>query len=268
MANLRDLGLSEYEARVYRALLDTGPTTAKELSRASEVPMGRIYDVLASIETHSLVRSQSASRPKKYVAVEPETALSRLLDDRQRELEAKADQYEEIVAELSEELDATEPTDETFWTAAVGPTETIDLLVERIAAAEESVVMVASTLSRQFDVDTVGNRVSEGLNDAIERDVEVSLLMRPELVSALPETVGERYVNALSPNERFRTRTSDAVERTFTVIDGVETCIEVPHPIDGTELFAMIALRDREFATEIIREFEPRWEGAKPLELS
>ena len=49
MASLRDLGLSEYEARVYRTLLDTGPTTAKELSRESEVPMGRIYDVLANI---------------------------------------------------------------------------------------------------------------------------------------------------------------------------------------------------------------------------
>ena len=267
MASLRDLGLSEYEARVYRALLDTGPTTAKELSRASEVPMGRIYDVLASIETHSLVRSQSASRPKKYVAVEPETALSRLLTDRRRELEAKADQYEEIVSELTAELDATEPTDETFWTAAVGPGETVDLLVERIAAADESVVMVAAALSAQFDVDAVGNRVAEELNEAIDRGVDVSLLMRPELVSALPETVGERYVNALSPNAGFDTRTSDSVERTFTVIDDIETCIEVPHPLDNTELFAMIDLKDREFAGEIMIEFEPRWQGAKPLEL-
>ncbi|HET7324341.1 MAG TPA: helix-turn-helix domain-containing protein [Halococcus sp.] len=267
MATLRDLGLSEYEARVYRALLDTGPTTAKELSRVSEVPMGRIYDVLASIETHSLVRSQSASRPKKYVAVEPEMALSRLLDDRRRELEAKANQYEERVEELIEKLDAAEPTDEPFWTAAVGPDDTVDLLVERIAAANESVVMVASALSRQFDVDSVGNRVAEELNEAIERDITVSLLMRPELVSALPETVGERYVSALAPNERFNTRTSDAVERTFTVIDGVETCIEVPHPLDSTKLFAMIALRDHEFATEIMHEFEPRWQRATPLEL-
>ena len=44
MSSLRDLGLSEYEARAYRSLLETGPTTAKELSRASDVPMGRIGD--------------------------------------------------------------------------------------------------------------------------------------------------------------------------------------------------------------------------------
>lgn len=266
MASLRDLGLSEYEARVYRALLDVGPTTAKELSRASEVPMGRIYDVLASIETHNLVRSQSASRPKKYAAVEPETALSRLLDDRQRELEARADQYEEVVEELVTQLDATEPTEETFWTAAVGPADTVDLLVERLATADESVVMVAATLAQGFDVDAVGDRVAEALSDALERGVTVSLLMRPELVSTLPETVGERYESALAPNEQFRTRTNESVERTFTVIDGTETCIEVPHPLDSSQSFAMIDLKDREFAGEIMREFEPRWEQADPLE--
>ncbi|RJT04356.1 TrmB family transcriptional regulator [Halococcus sp. IIIV-5B] len=267
MASLRDLGLSEYEARVYRTLLDTGPTTAKELSRESEVPMGRIYDVLANIETHRLARSQNASRPKKYVAVEPETALDRLLDDRHQELEAKADQYEAVVDELSQTLDATESTDERFWTAAVGPEDTVDLLVERIASADESVVMVASMLSAQFDVDTVGDRVAEALDAALNRGVEVSLLMRPELVDALPETVGERYAHVLSPSERFRTRTSDAVEHTFTVVDGAETCIEVGHPLDRTKVFAMIDLADAEFATQVMAEFEPRWERAEPLDL-
>ncbi|EMA52942.1 TrmB family transcriptional regulator [Halococcus thailandensis] len=267
MADLSDLGLSEYEARVYRALLDTGPTTAKELSRASGVPMGRIYDVLASIETHSLIRSQSASRPKKYVAVEPETALSRLLEDRRRELEARADQYEEVVEELVSELDASEPANERFWTAAVGAEETIDLLEERLAAAEESVVVVAAVLSAQFDTASVGNRVTERLGAAVDRGVDVSLLMHPDLVTELPNTVNERYVNTLLPHDRVSTRTSDAVERTFTVIDGVETCIEVPHPLDSTQLFAMIDVKDPSFAGEITREFEPRWEGAERLDL-
>lgn len=121
MVSLRDLGLSEYEARAYRSLLQTGPTTAKELSRASDVPMGRIYDVLNTIEQHNLVRSQSASRPKKYVAVEPATALDRLLDDKKRELDERAEQYETIVEQLAGELETAEHVEETFWTAAVGP---------------------------------------------------------------------------------------------------------------------------------------------------
>src|SRR6056297_2747560 len=116
MASLKDLGLSDYEASAYRALLETGPATAKELSEASGVPMGRIYDVLASIESQHLVRSQAASRPKKYAAVEPETALDRLLDDRKRELAEKADQYEDIVDELTGDLEHPTEPDDGFWT--------------------------------------------------------------------------------------------------------------------------------------------------------
>ena len=267
MASLRDLGLSEYEARAYRALLKTGPTTAKELSRVSDVPMGRIYDVLNSIETYNLVRSQSASRPKKYVAVEPQTALDRLLEDKKRELEEKANQYETIVDDLVGELETAEPVEETFWTAAVGPEETVDLLVERLAAADDRIIMVAATLSQQFDIDMVGDLIVEELSNALERDVTVSLLMRPELVDSLPESVGERYRSQLAEHDQFSVRTSANVSGTFELIDNSEVCIEVPHPLNAKDTFAMIDLKDREFAANVRSEFDPRWEDAEPLNL-
>jgi sugar-specific transcriptional regulator TrmB len=267
MASLRDLGLSEYEARAYRALLKTGPTTAKELSRVSDVPMGRIYDVLNSIETYNLVRSQSASRPKKYVAVEPGTALDRLLEDKKRELQEKATQYEDIVDDLVGELETSEPVEETFWTAAVGPDETVDLLVERMAAADERIVMVASTLSQQFDIDTVGDLFVEELSEALDRGVEVSLLMRPELIDSLPESVGERYQSQLAQHDQFSVRTSSNVTGTFELVDDAEVCIEVPHPLNADETFAVIDLKDREFASNVRSEFEPRWADAESLML-
>jgi sugar-specific transcriptional regulator TrmB len=266
MANLRDLGLSEYEARAYRSLLKTGPTTAKELSRVSDVPMGRIYDVLNSIEQYNLVRSQSASRPKKYVAVEPSTALDRLLDDKKRELEEKANQYEDIVDDLTGELETAEPVEETFWTAAVGPEETVDLLVERLSAADSRIVMVLSTYTEQFfDIDTVGTIILDEFTEALERGVDVRLLMRPDLVPVLPESIGERYRASLMEHDRFVVRTSENVSGTFTLVDENEVLIEVPHPLKSQEVFAMIDLKDREFSENVRAEFDPRWEKAQHL---
>ncbi|MCU4718652.1 TrmB family transcriptional regulator [Halapricum hydrolyticum] len=267
MATLRDLGLSEYEARAYRSLLETGPTTAKELSRSSDVPMGRIYDVLKSLETHNLVRSQTASRPKKYVAVEPETALDRLLEDKKRELEEKAAQYEEIVDSLSDDLEAAEPLGETFWTAAVGPEETAELLIERLTAAEDRIIIVTSQFSQQFDLDEIGDRSVATLKDALDRGVEVSLLMPPEMVEALPENVGDRYRDLLQPHDGFEVRTSEDVIGTFEMIDDTEVCIEVPHPLREDETFAVIDFKDPEFAATVTAEFEARWADADPLEL-
>jgi sugar-specific transcriptional regulator TrmB len=265
MASLRDLGLSEYEARAYRALLNTGPTTAKELSRASDVPMGRIYDVLNSIEQYNLVRSQTASRPKKYVAVEPATALDRLLDDKKRDLEEKAEQYEEIVDDLSNELDAADPVEEQFWTAAVGPAETADLLVERLSAADDRIVFVASDQTALFDLGEVGDLISEQFERALDRGVEVNVLMTSGLVDSLPESVGRRHRETLSPHDHYEVRVSDDVTGTFNVIDGVEVCIQVPHPLAADEAFAMIDLKDPEFATDVHDEFVPKWRHADPL---
>ncbi|MEF8786843.1 MAG: TrmB family transcriptional regulator [Haloarculaceae archaeon] len=267
MASLRDLGLSEYESRAYRSLLRTGPTTAKELSRASDVPMGRIYDVLNSLETHNLARSQSASRPKKYVAVEPDTALDRLLDDKKRELEEQADQYEDIVDELGSELESAEPVDEPFWTAALGPDEASDLLVERLTAADDSIVMVAGAPTPQFDIDEMGEQILDEVEAALERGVSVSILLRPELVDSLPQSVGRRYRTHLQEEDDFEVRTSPNVTGTFELLDHVEVCIEIPHPLNAGKTFGVIDFKDSEFAADVADEFQPRWEDAKPLEL-
>jgi len=267
MASLRDLGLSEYEARAYRALLRTGPTTAKDLSRASEVPMGRVYDVLNSLQQHDLVRSQTASRPKKYAAVEPDAALDRLLAAKKRELETRAEQYEAVVDDLSTELDAGEPVDGQFWTAAVGAEEATDLLLERIAAAERRMVVVAGAPATGFDMGTVGEMVTDELEAAVGRGVEIRVLLSPATVNALPRSVGRRYSAELSDMAGFEVRTTPGVDGTFNVFDGVEVCIEVPHPLSGDEPFAMIDVKDAEFATSVSEEFEPRWADAEPLTL-
>ncbi len=265
MASLRDLGLSEYESRAYQSLLQTGPTTAKELSRASNVPMGRIYDVLNSLEAEELVRSQSASRPKKYVAVEPKKALERLLESKRAELKEQVAQYETIATELEEQLDSADPVDEPFWTAALGPEEAVDLLVERLAAADERIIFVAATPTSRFELDVVGERIADELETALERGVSVSTMLHPAVVDTLPESVGRSYRRSLQNEQEFEVRTSEDVTSTFTLLDHTEVCIEVPHPLNPREAFALINLKDSAFAQSAEEEFEPRWAESEEL---
>ncbi|QZX99786.1 TrmB family transcriptional regulator [Halobaculum rubrum] len=267
MADLRDLGLSEYESRAYRSLLDIGPATAKELSESSGVPMGRVYDVLNSLERHRLARSQAASRPKKYLAVEPDAALDRLLEEKRRELDEQAEQYEAVVEELSTELDAGDPPDEQFWTAALGPEETADLLLERLSAADERVVMIAAAPASGLDIGAVGEAITEELESALERGVAVSLLLSEELPGQLPEGVGERYFDRMADHPNFVVRTAPGLRGTFTLVDDAEVCMEVPSPVDPDESFAMIDLKDPEFAGDVRRTFRERWEESSPLSL-
>jgi sugar-specific transcriptional regulator TrmB len=267
MASLRDLGLSEYEARAYRALLADSPSTAKELSRASDVPMGRVYDVLKDLEQRGLARSQAASRPKKYVAVEPEAALDRLLEAKREELDEQEQQYESTVAELESDLDATAPTEEGFWTAAVGTEETTELLIERLDTATERVITVAGGPTPQFDIGEYGDEVAAALQRALDRGATVSVLLGPDLIETLPDAVVERYETQLVDREGFEVRTAPEVRGAFHLIDAAEACIEVPNPLEPGKPLAMFDLKDREFAADVRETFEPRWRDAEPVVL-
>jgi len=266
MATLNDLGLSDYEARVYRALLSAGSATAKELSLTSDVPMGRVYDVLGSLEKNSLVRSQAASRPKKYVAVEPETALERLVDEKKRELREEMESYERVADDLTEKLETTEPVEERFWTAAVGPDESLELLLERLEAARESVSMVTGEVSPQVDPDDIGGMVLDRLVENVEAGVPVRILASPTLIDQLGSEVRRRYAEVVSNQPEFEVRAADDVRGTFNVIDSVEICVEVANPLSPSQVLAMIDLKDPEFAARVEEEFEERWEKAEPVE--
>lgn len=264
MTTLRDIGLSQYESRVYRALLKTGPTTAKELSTASDVPMGRIYDVLNALERNGLIRNQNSSRPKKYVAVEPDVALDRLLEEKRREHEAELQRFEESVTELADKLDATGSTDEPFWTVAVGPEDTIELLAERLAVAIDQIIMVATTPSPQFDLGTDSEQIVDELAAALDRGVDVSILCTPNLLEAFPDHTRRRYEARLLDRSGFQIRLDQHLSGSFNLIDRTEVCIEVPNPLAPNEAFALIDLSDAEFAANVHDEFKPRWEQATP----
>lgn len=267
MAELRDLGLSEYESSAYRSLLHSGPTTAKELSDRSEVPMGRIYDVLNGLEQKQLVRSQTTGRPKKYAAVEPAVALDRLLESKQRELDKRAEQYADIVDTLLDDLEGGAPFNGQFWTAAVGPEDTLDLLLERIDAASEELIVVGGSPAAGLDIETTSSRVVEHLEAALDRGVDVQLLLTLEILSELPTAVRRTYNERLTAYDNYAVRSHDSVDGTFNIIDGVEVCLDVPNPLDLQEAFAMINLKDRGFAADVRAVFQPRWTEADPVEL-
>jgi sugar-specific transcriptional regulator TrmB len=104
MTDLCELGLTSYENQAYWSLLACGPIAAQDLAELSGVPSGRIYDVLESLEANRFVRVQRGSRPKQYIAVEPEIAINRYIEKEMDELEADKTKYRKIGKNLVEEL--------------------------------------------------------------------------------------------------------------------------------------------------------------------
>jgi len=68
------MGLTEYETRIYLALLEIGATTARRLSEHANVPYSKIYEVLNSLEEKGWVQAQTG-RPRRYYPKPPVEAL-------------------------------------------------------------------------------------------------------------------------------------------------------------------------------------------------
>jgi sugar-specific transcriptional regulator TrmB len=114
VGTLSDLGLTNYEARVYLALTRRGSSTAAESARIAEIPRQRIYDVLASLVQRGLA-SARPGQVTKYVATPPEEAVERLVSDHRQRLERLERESRVLTESLTPAFDAgqehTDPLD-------------------------------------------------------------------------------------------------------------------------------------------------------------
>lgn len=78
--NLKDLGMKEYEAKVYVTLIQKGPSTAQQVSKASGVPYSRIYDVLKELESRDWIL-RTEEKPVVFKARHEEHAVGKLKEN-------------------------------------------------------------------------------------------------------------------------------------------------------------------------------------------
>ncbi len=133
---LEAMGLTEYEAKAYLNLIQTGTSNAGNLSKTAEIPHSKIYEVLTRLEKKKLIEVQKG-RPLFFKAIKPSNALkgmeNELKDNLKHELTQKQSDlentYEKKLSQISKahnqlgELDnfyeknaAIEPTEEFIWT--------------------------------------------------------------------------------------------------------------------------------------------------------
>jgi sugar-specific transcriptional regulator TrmB len=72
---LHEIGLNAYEIDAYISLLESGQTTAMEISKKANVPYSKIYDILNSLKDKGWIKNVE-TRPTKYYPTSPIEALA------------------------------------------------------------------------------------------------------------------------------------------------------------------------------------------------
>ena len=75
--NLTALGLTEYEARVYAALVGIGEGSARQVHEASGVPRPRVYDIAEGLAARGFITVRRGN-PYLYIPAEPAVVIRHL----------------------------------------------------------------------------------------------------------------------------------------------------------------------------------------------
>ena len=70
-SQLRELGLSENEAKVYLAMLELGPATVLEIAAKALMNRPTVYVQIESLKQRGLVSTQSKGKKQIFIAESP-----------------------------------------------------------------------------------------------------------------------------------------------------------------------------------------------------
>jgi len=96
---LRSLELSEYESKVYFALLELGGASSGKILAKSKINSGKIYNILESLISKGLVSEIVKNNIRYFSAVDPRS-LGKYIDSKRKEFSDKQKTFETILPNL------------------------------------------------------------------------------------------------------------------------------------------------------------------------
>ncbi len=84
--DLSALGFTEYEAKVYLALLKDHPATGYQLSKQAGIPRSMVYEALGRLDARGAVLKSEEDKATLYRPMPPDALLDRLRDEHRRRI--------------------------------------------------------------------------------------------------------------------------------------------------------------------------------------
>jgi HTH-type transcriptional regulator, sugar sensing transcriptional regulator len=188
---LKELGLTEYEAKAYISLVESGTLAASELSRVASIPYSKIYEIIGNLERKGWVESEQG-RPSKYYSKPPSTALESSRVRFETTLRSsEADALRELQP-LYEKKGVQERPD--IWIVR-GQDNILDKIKETLDRTSRELMVAMPVVAEPI----------------VSMSLPVLALMREKGVNVsvmLPESAGREVVRGLSRYARVRTRES------------------------------------------------------------
>jgi len=276
---LRNSNLSTYEINAYLTLLKSSNLTAREVSEKSNVPTGRIYEILESLKDKGMIEIQD-SRPKVYKAiffnVAAHNLISHLKEDEQRRISYLINQAKELESKINNlGVFAKQGSSKIFWSTAYGWESIFELYLKRFNTLKNNLLMTGFLNENTLKVISKAKIFYKGILSAINRGIQVKYLWSFEY-DERPLTDEQKSMNLMLFNrltkklkqlfmlsskiEGFEMRfTHKRIPTYYDVFDNNKVLIKLQNPLKPWQIFACINILDPFLANELTKKYENIW---------
>ncbi|MGC8812392.1 MAG: TrmB family transcriptional regulator [Candidatus Aenigmatarchaeota archaeon] len=246
---LSDLGLSNYEAKVFLILVSKGPLTAFEISEASKIPYSKVYETINKLRFKNMVEVSFDAKRKKFNAVSPANAIQGLIRKKEEEIAELKNKAREV-SDLIEKQRFPGNLEGRVWISQ-GNREFLERVSLMIDKAKNYAYGITRKFSRIAELD-------EEIIRAAKRGVKIKLLGTAKF-DEISLARAQWYVA-----NKIEIKTINLeVQPRVCLIDGKEICMR----IDREENSEFIWSDNQSLVNLVKTYFELLWERAEDFKV-
>lgn len=204
LAELIELGFTEYESKVYMALLRENPATGYHLSKQAGVPRSMVYEALGRLHARGAILKTNDRRATLYRPLPPEVLLERYEQEHQQLMQNLKDHLAALYDAQSEQH---------LW-AIDGREAVLSYAVQMISNAEREIALVLA--------DAHLPALREPLLQAEARGIEINALLTGE---------GQLDCGQIARHPPLESQLQEITNMLLVVVDGQE-CLVANDQVD------------------------------------
>jgi sugar-specific transcriptional regulator TrmB len=248
------LGLTLDESRAYHALLGHGPMGASDLTEATGISRGRIYEVVAGLLRKG-VSTEIAGATRVFAPVDPSVSIDNLLAARREDLSELESAAEATVNALSRVV------------GGVGPSSPVELIRHRATVKQRFAKLETEAKEEILLLTKRPIYIPHGENpaelEAIGRGVRVRCLYESAMLTNPEERLEiESYIRAGE-----EARHSSELPAKLAIFDRRATLLLLEDPSDP-DAMATVVVQHEGVAAVAVAAFEHLWDAAQPVPLN
>ncbi|MBI4017188.1 MAG: hypothetical protein HY363_05860 [Candidatus Aenigmarchaeota archaeon] len=247
---LQRLGLSYYESKALAVLLKK-TLTAKELSDEADIPAGKTYSVIISLQKKNLVQA-TTTRPKKFFVQQASSVLQELISKKQEEVQNLLT----LVRTTATEIDKSKLQPTPFFDIGTTVEDNKRIQLRTFTEAQNEVSQIINVHHKPQSNRKSKTVWEKEIVSAVKRGVVFRAIYPANTV--LPPILAQLHKKH---PQKFQVKRLNTVYTRCDIIDDKKVLLKLVSP-DPLNFGGVLFIENEKFAANLKKVFEQLWEEA------